>query len=176
MPIIRKQPLYISRYNDYIGSMTGRLKAEIKQRRPFTLLEEEAFLNIQRTADVLMRAVNETLKSHGLSSTQYNVLRILRGAGDEGLACREIGERMVTKDPDITRLLDRMEARHLVTRAREERDRRRITVRITKEGLKLLTELDPVVEELNRRLLSHLGERNLRALISLLEQARTLPA
>src|SRR5579862_7012318 len=99
--------------------MGGRLRAEIKQTRPFESLEAEAVLNVQRTADLFFRATSEALKSADLSPTQYNALRILRGAGKEGLACNEVGERMVARDPDITRLLDRLEDRGLVQRERD---------------------------------------------------------
>ena len=152
--------------------MSGRLKNEIKQNKPFSSLEVEAFLNIQRTADVLMRGVTETLKAHDLSPTQYNALRILRGAGEGGLACSEVGERMVNKDPDITRLLDRLEQRELVTRARDVKDRRVVTARITTKGMKLLAGLDAPVDTLHRRQLGELGEKNLRQLIALLEASR----
>lgn len=152
--------------------MTGRLRAEIKQKKPFQTPEQEAFLNLQRTADALMRAVAEVLKPAGLSPAQYNVLRILRGAGPEGLACREVGERMVTRDPDITRLLDRLEERGLVTRSREREDRRVITTRITEEGLRILKRLDGPVARVQERQLGHLGAHRLRALIALLEVAR----
>ena len=152
--------------------MTGRLRAEIKQRKPFQTLQQEAFLNLQRTADALMRAVAEVLKPAGLSPAQYNVLRILRGAGPEGLACREVGERMVTRDPDITRLLDRLEERGLVGRSREREDRRVITTRITGEGLRILKRLDGPVARVQERQLAHLGARRLRALIALLVVAR----
>lgn len=151
--------------------MSDRLRSEIKQSKPFRSLEVEAFLNIQRTADVLMRGVSETLKAHDLSPTQYNALRILRGAGD-GLACSEVGERMVNKDPDITRLLDRLEQRELVTRARDAKDRRVVTAKITAKGMKLLAGLDEPVDTLHRRQLSALGEKNLRQLVMLLEAAR----
>ena len=152
--------------------MTGRLRGEIKQRKPFQTPQQEAFLNLQRTADALMRAVAEVLKPAGLSPAQYNVLRILRGAGPEGLACREVGERMVTRDPDITRLLDRVEERGLVGRSREREDRRVITTRITGEGLRILKRLDGPVARVQERQLAHLGARRLRALIALLEVAR----
>ena len=152
--------------------MAGRLQAEIKQTRPFQALEQEAFLNLLRTADALMQAVAATLKSFGLSGTQYNALRILRGAGPAGLACREIAGRMLTHDPDITRLLDRLEARRLVTRSRDRKDRRVITIRITEAGLEMVNNLDAPVTESHRRLLGHLGSTKLRTLISLLEAAR----
>lgn len=153
--------------------MSSRTIAELKQTRPFETVEVEAYVNILRTADALTRPVEQVLKPAGLSPAQYNVLRILRGAGAEGLACREIGERMIARDPDITRLLDRMEARKLITRARDRRDRRVITVRIAREGLRILKELDRPVREVHRRQLAHVGTRKLAVLIRLLEQARS---
>ena len=152
--------------------MTWRVQKEIKQKKPFRRIEHEAFVNLQRTADALMQGVAATLKPAGLSPTQYNVLRILRGAGPDGLACREIGERMITKDPDVTRLLDRLEERGLVTRTRDRADRRVITTRITQKGLRLLNELDEPVAKLHAEQLRHLGGQRLRSLISLLEAAR----
>jgi DNA-binding MarR family transcriptional regulator len=104
--------------------MSGRLRDEIKQTKPFPSLETEVFLNLARTADQTMRTIAEALKPAELSPTQYNVLRILQGAGKNGLACSEIGERLVTRDPDITRLLDRIEQRELVQRERSSSDRR----------------------------------------------------
>ena len=138
-----------------------------------TQSEIGAFLNLQRTADALMQGVEATLKPFGLSPTQYNVLRILRGAGPEGLACRQIGERMLTRDPDITRLLDRLEARKLVTRSREQKDRRVLTTRITAAGLEILKQLDAPIAQVHRKQLGHLGEARLRTLSSLLELARS---
>jgi DNA-binding MarR family transcriptional regulator len=152
--------------------MSERLQREIIQQQSFQSLEQEALLNLLRTADMLMQRLAAVLKPYGLSHSQYNVLRILRGAGVDGLACREIGARMITRDPDITRLLDRIEARGLVTRTRDQKDRRVVTARITPEGLRLLEQLDGPVEEVDRRQLAHLGERRLRSLIQLLEAAR----
>jgi len=152
--------------------MVGRLKDALKQRRPFGSLEAEAFLNLEHTADALMRGLAELLKEADLSPTQYNVLRILRGAGPGGLACREIGERMVTRDPDITRLLDRLERRGLIARSRDARDRRVVTTTITPEGTALAGRFDGPVADLHARQLSHLGEKPLGRLIDLLEKAR----
>lgn len=152
--------------------MTGRVQREIRQKKPFRRMEGEAFVNLLRTADALMQGVAATLKSAGLSPAQYNVLRILRGAGPDGLACREIGERMITRDPDITRLLDRLEERGLVTRSRDRADRRVITTRIADKGLRILKDLDRPIEELHVDQLGHLGEQRLRSLITLLEAAR----
>ncbi len=140
--------------------------------KPFTSNEAEAFLNLQRTADILMRGLERQLKPVGLTQTQYNVLRILRGAGRDGLLCREIGARMVTRDPDITRLLDRLEARGLAIRSRLDSDRRAIRTRITPTGQALLNKLDRPVAELHARQLGHLGNEKVRELIALLEQAR----
>lgn len=165
-------PLDNNRYNDYIAGMTGRVQKEIKQRKPFRRIEDEAFVNIQRTADALMQGVAATLKPMGLSPSQYNVLRILRGAEPDGLACREIADRMITRDPDITRLLDRLEDRGLVARSRDREDRRVITTRITEKGSRLLKELDEPIEALHVKQLGHLGNEKLRSLIDLLEGAR----
>jgi DNA-binding MarR family transcriptional regulator len=152
--------------------MSRRLREEIQQQKPFESLEQEAVLNVLHTADVLLQRVTAVLKPFKLSHSQYNVLRILRGAGPEGLACREIGERMITRDPDITRLLDRLEARGLLTRTRDQKDRRVITARITSEGRRLLEALDQPIGEVDRQPLQHLGEQRLRTLIQLLELAR----
>jgi DNA-binding MarR family transcriptional regulator len=152
--------------------MVRRLREEIQQQRPFESLEQEAVLNVLRTADVLLQRITAVLKPFKLSHSQYNVLRILRGAGPEGLACRAIGERMITRDPDITRLLDRLEVRGLLTRTRDQKDRRVITARITAEGRRLLEELDQPMAEVDRQPLHHLGEQRLQTLIQLLELAR----
>src|SRR5258707_412107 len=119
-----KKCLDNSRDNRYPWVVSGRLLKELKQTKPFQTLETEAILNLQKTMDVLGHQMEAFLKAFSISGTQYNVLRILRGAGLEGLKCSEIGERLVTHDPDITRLLDRMEKRGFIVRAREEKDRR----------------------------------------------------
>lgn len=152
--------------------MTGKLQDEIKQTKPFVSTEEEVLLNLQRTADAAMRPVEAEIKSHGLSATQYNVLRILRGAGEQGRTCGEIGERMITRDPDITRLLDRMEKRGLIRRERQSKDRRVILAYITQQGLEVLTRLDAVIPETIKGALGHMSERKLKELCRLLEMAR----
>ncbi|MBI1849500.1 MAG: MarR family transcriptional regulator [Planctomycetes bacterium] len=152
--------------------MSGRLQREIKQSHPFASVEEEAYLNLRRTADALMRAEASLLKRIDLSGAQYNVLRILRGAGKPGLACGEIAERMVSRDPDITRLLDRLEARDLIVRTRDASDRRVVTSKITAKGLTLIKGVEQPLTRLHRGQLSHLGEEKLTALIDLLELAR----
>lgn len=135
-------------------------------------MAQETFIAVLRAAKALLRDVELLVKPADLSHTQYNVLRILRGAGPQGLACRELAERMLTRDPDITRLLDRLEARGLVRRERERRDRRVVKTRITDEGLRILKGLDAPVAELHRRQLQRLPARRLRLLVRLLEQVR----
>lgn len=152
--------------------MTSKLQDEIKQLKPFESLQAEVFLNLVRTTDALTRGVEDILKLAGLSHAQYNVLRILKGAGEGGLCCREVGDRMVSRDPDVTRLLDNMERRGLVARTRDRRDRRVITVRVTDTGLKILKDLDAPLSAYNRKLLIHMGEDDLHKLIELLEAAR----
>jgi DNA-binding MarR family transcriptional regulator len=140
-------------------------------RRRAACPEELAFLELSRTADLLSRRLSGVLKAEDLSSNQYNVLRILRGS-PEGLPCGEIGTRMITRDPDITRLLDRLEKRGLILRWRDTNDRRVVMARITPEGGKLLARMDEPVREAHRRQLGHLGRERLRALTELLQVAR----
>ena len=151
--------------------MSGDLRSEIKQNKPFSSLEEEVFLNLQRTANVLTGKISEILKPFELSHIQYNVLRILRGSV-KGLACSEIGERLVTKDSDITRLLDRLEKRGLIVRERYERDKRVIIVRITDDGQQVLQALDADIGLAPRKHLGHLGKEMLEKLNALLILAR----
>jgi len=134
--------------------------------------EESAFLELLRASDMLSRGLILVLKREDVSLTQYNVLRILRGA-EEGLPCGEIAGKMITRDPDVTRLLDRLEKRKLISRSRETTDRRTVLVRITPLGLKLLARLDKPVQAAHRKQLGHLGRERLRALSGLLHIART---
>jgi MarR family transcriptional regulator, organic hydroperoxide resistance regulator len=152
--------------------MAGKLGLEIGKSGPFESLEQEVLLNCLRTADWLTRAAADALKPAGLSPTQYNVLRILRGVGERGIPCQEIGQRMITRDPDLTRLLDRLEKRGLTSRQREDQDRRIVRARITQAGLDLLATLDEPVRHVHHRLLSHLGQEKLAQLSQLLELAR----
>ena len=140
--------------------------------RPVASLEEAAFLDLLRTCDFLSRGPALLLKTEGLSPTQYNVLRILRGAR-EALACGEIAGRMITRDPDVTRLLDRLEKRRLISRCRETGDRRMVKARITPEGLKLLARLDDPIQRMHRKQLGHLGKALTQDLADLLATART---
>jgi len=152
--------------------MGGKLAKEIQQTKPFSSPAEEAILNIQRTAGVLGQLFAETLKPHGLTEVQYNALRILRGAGKAGLSCQEIADRMITRDPDITRLVDRLAARSLVERARSEEDRRVVVTRITAAGMKMLSSIDDAARTVPEQALGHLGDKKIRTLIDLLEEAR----
>ncbi|MGA8531847.1 MAG: MarR family transcriptional regulator [Acidobacteriaceae bacterium] len=129
-------------------------------------------MELVRTADCLSRGPAQLLRKHHLSPAPYNMLRILRGA-PEGLLCGEIAARMITREPDITRLLDRLERRGLIHRCREDQDRRRVLVRITPEGLDLLSRLDPPIQQLHRRQLGHLTSKRLQALNDLLAAARS---
>ena len=152
--------------------MASKLQKELKQNKPFRSLEEEVILNVARTAEYLGAAITAVLKASDLTGTQYNVLRILRGAGEEGLSCSEISERMVTKESDITRLLDRVESRGFISRERPASNRRVVIARITDEGLRLLAELDGPIDETDRRLVGHLGSEQLKTLNELLEAVR----
>lgn len=144
---------------------------ETSKRQHVGCPEEAAFLDLLRTTDMLSRRLVPVLKTEDLSATQYNVLRILRGA-PEGLACGEIAGRMITRDPDVTRLLDRLEKRGLISRGRETKDRRTVMARITPEGLTLLSRLDEPVQAAHRKQLGHLGRERLRTLVKLLSLLR----
>ncbi|HEX6068427.1 MAG TPA: MarR family transcriptional regulator [Longimicrobiaceae bacterium] len=152
--------------------MTTRLLDEIKQTRPFSGPEQEAYLSLGRTWAVLEHALAEALKPHGITPTQYNVLRILRGAGEKGLCRSEVMERMIARVPDATRLLDRMEAVGLIARERDAQDRRFVTTRITAEGRRVLAELEEPIQSLHRRQFAALDEADVRRLIELLGVVR----
>jgi DNA-binding MarR family transcriptional regulator len=156
--------------------VAGKILKELQQTKPFRHIEEEVFLNIQRTADAMMQQLLDVLRPAGLSATQYNVLRILRGAGETGVTCKDIASRMITRDPDITRLLDRLERRSLLTRNRAREDRRFVSIRITDQGLSLLDELDEPVRDKQIAILRHIGPERLAEFIQLLEQARDWPS
>ena len=152
--------------------MATKLQRELKQAKPFSGIEEEVILNVARTAEYFGSRLAEVLKSADLTPTQYNALRILRGAGADGLTCGDIGERMVTKDSDVTRLLDRLERRALIRRERPETNRRIVLTAITADGLRLLVELDAPLQEAQRKLLAHMGKQRLKDLKDLLEACR----
>ena len=148
------------------------LKLEIAQQPPFFSVEEEALLNLLRTSDSMHRAFHRKTRDWGITSTQYNVLRILRGAQPHGLTCSAIGDRMITADPDITRLLSRLKALKLVRQQRDKHDRRVVWTQISPAGLQLLKEMDPVIQRIPAELLGHVSKRELQSLIRLLEAAR----
>lgn len=133
-------------------------------------LEEKLFVAILKAADSLSQASEQVIKSAGLTGAQYNVLRILRGAQPDGLLCRGIGERMISHDPDMTRLLDRMEKRNLITRQRQQDDRRVVKTHITEQGLALLKKLDIPVRDLHKRQFQHLSQAKLKTLGQLLSE------
>jgi len=152
--------------------MAGLLEQEIAQTKPLSLVNRAA-ANLHRSSALLMREVGACLSAKGVSAQQYNILRILHGAGDNGLRCGEVASRLVTPDPDTTRLLDRLVARKWVRRARDQKDRRVVRVRISASGLDLLHVLEPSVEAIQKRQFQHLSDLSLQKLISLLESLRT---
>jgi DNA-binding MarR family transcriptional regulator len=133
-------------------------------------LEDHVFVALTKAADALGLQAEQLLKASGLSGTQYNVLRILRGAEPHGLACREVGDRMISHDPDITRLLDRMDKRGLISRERQTDDRRVVKTRITASGLAALKTLDGPVREMHKRQFQHMSAARLKALSNLLRE------
>lgn len=148
------------------------LQDELKKRLPFDLPEQETMLNILRTADQLHLEFTRLFRGHGITEPQYNILRILRGEGGEGIPCLEIASRMVTCVPDITRLIDRLESANLVARDRSAEDRRVVRVRILEAGLQRLRELDQPVKDLHRKLLGHLTREEMDEINRLLVKAR----
>jgi DNA-binding MarR family transcriptional regulator len=152
--------------------MPATLRDEIRQRKPFKSIYEEAALNIVRTAALLSADFEQIFKPHGLTGTQYNVLRILRGADEAGLCRNDVRDRLLTRMPDATRLLDRMEKAGLISRSREQDDRRLVTTRLTKKGRQLVDDLDPIVARQHRERLGHMSDKQLATLNSLLTQAR----
>lgn len=155
--------------------MPTGLQQEIRKKKPFDQPEEEAGLNLLRTVDYVRLPFDRLFAEHGLSDPQYNVLRILRGHGGEGLPCSDIGTQMITRMPDITRLVDRLEQAKLVERARTTTDRRVVLVRLTKAGCDLLNRLDGPVRELHVQTLGHLKRSELAELNRLLVKARHPP-
>lgn len=159
--------------------MVGRLLTELKQTKPFRSREDEAFLNLIRTTELLRREVMELFKPHDISQAQYNVLRILRGALREAepqhqaRTCGDIASRLVTFEPDVTRLLDKLERQGLIVRERDGADRRVVRSRITDKGLALLTQLDDPIADMQQRRLGRLGQDRLATLIDLLEDLRS---
>jgi DNA-binding MarR family transcriptional regulator len=147
--------------------------SKLKQTKTPTSREEELFVNLMRTTEALRGKTVELLKDYELSSVQYNTLRILRGAGEEGLICNEISERLITKDSDITRLLDRLEKRGFIMRERDPNDRRHVITKITKKGLEVLAKIDRPLSDLHKQQLGHLGDALIEQLNALLILARS---
>lgn len=152
--------------------MAGELQSQLKQSKPFHSPEEQLFVNLLRTARLLLDDFDRLLRGRELTQPQYNILRILRGAGAAGLPSGEIGERMVGRDPDVTRLLDRMEDRGLVVRTRSALDRRVVTTQLTADGLQTVNELDEPLLAMHSRQLGHLTPEEMAELNTLLERAR----
>ena len=150
--------------------MTHDLRPDVRRRKPS--LQQEAQVNIVRTGNLLADSFERVLKPHGITATQYNALGILRGAGPEGMGRNEVREGLLSRMPDATRLLDRMEKAGLVVRSREGADRRTVTTRITDEGRLLVDKLDRIVEEEHQRQLGNLSEKQTRKLIKLLTLVR----
>lgn len=146
------------------------MNARSKNSSSALSLENRIFVALLQSADALAQEAEQLLKGTGLTGAQYNVLRILRGAAPQGLACREIGDRMISHDPDMTRLLDRMEKRGLITRERQTDDRRVVKTRVTARGLDLLRTLDQPVRELHKRQFRHISPARLKTLAKLLQE------
>jgi DNA-binding MarR family transcriptional regulator len=155
--------------------MVTTLRDEIKQTKPFESLEQEAQLNVIRTSSLLLDEIEQLLRPYGITATQYNVLRILRGSEPGGLCRNELRDRMLTRMPDVTRLLDRMEEVGFVARAREDEDRRMVRTRITPAGLKLLDDVNTVADREHKRRFQALSESQLQTLIDLLTIIRQKP-
>jgi DNA-binding MarR family transcriptional regulator len=152
--------------------MSPSLQQDLKQKKPFRSLQQEAYLSVVRTSTALTDAMEDLVKTRGISATQYNVLRILRGSDAEGLCRNALRDRMLTRMPDMTRLLDRMEEAGLVVRAREGEDRRMVLTRITDKGRRLLDDLDAPVMALHRKQMAGLTDAQLRSLSDLLTLVR----
>jgi DNA-binding MarR family transcriptional regulator len=152
--------------------MAQGLREEIHQNKPFRSAQEEAMLNIVRTASILMDEGAQLFKPFGITVAQYNVLRILKGSEGQGLCRNEVRDRMLTRMPDMTRMLDRMEEAGLVERIRDSEDRRHVATHITTAGKKILKDLEAVVAEQHRKSLGHMSEKELKTLSELLTRAR----
>ena len=156
----------------YISDVTTTLQQELRQTRPFTRKTSEALVAILRTATVLENAENEALRPHGITQTQYNVLRILQGAGKDGLCGKEIAERLVSKVPDVSRLLDRMVEMDLVNRERDTEDRRHVTARISVKGKRVLAQATPDLEVVEQRLFRGIPAPSVATLVTALARIR----
>ena len=160
--------------SESVATRPPSIAEDIKQRKPFRSRSEEAYLGLIRAGDDLKRLTTAVLEAGGVTLQQYNVLRILRGAGADGLPTLTIGERMIERTPGVTRLIDRMEKKGWVARKRCTEDRRRVWCKITDEGLALLEPLDDPVNALDDFLLGPLDETELIELIDYLDRIRAL--
>ncbi|WP_321477792.1 MarR family transcriptional regulator [uncultured Paludibaculum sp.] len=151
---------------------TSRLQEELKQTKPFGSIYQEAALSVMKTADVFRRDTTRLLEPYEVTPQQYNVLRILRGAGADGIPTLAIGERLLEETPGMTRLLDRMEFKALVRRIRCEKDRRQVLCYLTEEGARLLATLDPLIEATDRNMAARLTPEEAETLVELLEKIR----
>ena len=171
IPCIRRGFAGIRRLVTKIRKRTSAVGAEIHQTKAFATMEEELLVSLLRTTDVLHERFEQMIRPFNVSMTQYNVLRILRGAEPSGRTCGEIGERMIAREPDVTRLLERMEKANLIKRTRDSADRRVVVTRITGSGLELLDEMEPKLRELDG-LLKPMGERKIESMLKLLDEVR----
>lgn len=155
-----------------LSVMPSSLREELRQNKPFHSIEQEALLSVVRTSAQLMDKFELFLRPYGITATQYNVLRILRGAEPKGLCRNELRDRMLTRMPDVTRLLDRMEEAGLVERTRDTEDRRMVTSRITRRAIQLLATLDPLVAENEKHFFSGINREQIQTLIDVLDSIR----
>lgn len=151
--------------------MPHLLEREIHQTKPLSLVDQAA-ANLHRTSAILLQEVVDHLGTKGISAKQYNILRILRGAGENGLCCGDVASRLVTPDPDTTRLLDRLVARKWISRRHDQKDRRVVRVRITASGMSLLASLEKKVQMIQHRQFQRLPATDLKKLVALLEALR----
>jgi DNA-binding MarR family transcriptional regulator len=158
--------------NSNVPPVTRDIVHELKQTKPFPSKAQEAAVALMRTADVLRRLIGAVVEPNGITSQQYNVLRILRGAGERGLPTLEIAERMIESTPGITRLIDRLETKKLAVRVRCLTDRRQVFCHITPAGLALLTTLDAPILDAADTALGALKKTELTSLIDLLDRTR----
>ncbi len=152
--------------------MTPKIEDEIKQTKPFRNVEEQFFITLARTTEVLSHPVEQTIQQAGITGTQYNALRILAGAGEKGLPCFEVGERMVNRVPDVTRLLDRLEKNGYVRRERSKENRRKVFAFITKDGLSVLEKLDKPLQDTMKKVFGKSSKKRLKEFIELMDELR----
>jgi DNA-binding MarR family transcriptional regulator len=157
-------------------SSRSSIRSEIKQGRPFRSAKQEATVALLRTASVVGRAINRVLEPHGLSTPQYNALRIIRGAGSVGIPTLAIRERMIEEGTTITRLLDKLESAKLIRRERSLPDRRQVICYATADGRKLLDRLDASVDEADEQAVASLSSGQLKQFIETLDQVRAANA